>query len=447
MFLLLSVVFMGLGHLALGTKIYVDSRGMKTPKKSWMQLELYQLLLIKGVCLGGIEIIFLLNRASIAKSIYNLITLGTVTGEKLMKNNDHSIFLMAQGLIIFIIVVMFVFIYIYSIVDLNKAIKKSKFQAQHRTGISSLLDRSFPYVVLTPIALLIIFFVLFPLLFSCLLAFTNYSMPYHMPPKNLVDWVGFENFKSMFTLPNWKNAFIGVFSWNVIWAFAATFLNFFVGLFLALLLYDKDIKFSKGFRTLLLLPYAVPQMVSLLVWRNLLNGQFGPINMTLKAMGVIEKSIPFLSDPTIARVSVILVNLWIGAPYFMLLLTGILTSIPKTLYEAAEIDGASGYQRFKKITLPMVFFATAPLLVMTFSFNFNNFGAVYFLTGGGPDNVYPPGSGAGATDILITWIFELMNRMQKYNMAAVLSLLVFALIAPFAIYNFTRTKSFKDGDF
>lgn len=444
-----SILFMGLGHILLGFQAKkMKSQSPKESKKK--ALELYHMLFFKGIVFIFIEILALINFNSIAKGLYDIVTLGTITGEKIMKNNDHSIFLMAEGLIVFLVVMVILAVYLYSILDtykVNKRLLTDKYFIDTDYSIKGIINDMFPYFVLSPVALLIIFFVFFPLLFSCLLAFTNYSMPYHMPPKNLVDWVGIQNFIDMFSLPNWKEAFVGVFTWNVIWAFVATFLNFFVGLLIALMLYDKDIKFTKGFRTIYILPYAIPQMINLLVWRNLLNGQFGPINLSLKAMGIIENSIPFLSDPLMAKVSVILVNLWIGAPYFMLLLTGILTSIPKNLYEAAEIDGASGLQKFKKITLPMVMFATAPLLVMTFSFNFNNFGAIYFLTKGGPDNVYPPGSGAGATDLLVTWIFELMNGMQKYHMAAVLSLLVFTLIAPFAIYNFTKTKSFKEGEY
>lgn len=444
--LVLSILFMGLGHIYLG----LATTKKKNSTKRSRTMDLKVVLFMKGVFFIVIEVIALLNIKAIGKALYSLITLGTVTGEKVMKNNDHSIFLMAEGLIVLLVVIILVCVYLYSINDVHKINNKLKFDKyflQNQYTINGLINEAFPYFVLSPVFILIIFFVLFPLLFSCLLAFTNYSMPYHMPPKNLVDWVGFQNFVEMFSLPMWKDAFIGVFSWNIIWAFSVTFINFAVGLLISLMLYNKDIKFTKGFRTIFILPYAIPQMINLLIWRNLLNGRFGPINLTLQALGLIDQSIPFLSDPVLSKVSVILVNLWLGFPYFMLLLTGVLTSIPKDLYEAAEIDGASQVQKFLRITLPMVLFATAPLIVMSFSYNFNNFGAVYFLTGGGPSNIYPPGSGAGATDLLITWLFKLMESMQKYNMAAVLSLLVFTLIAPFAIYNFTKTKSFKEGEY
>lgn len=436
---LLSILYMGIGHF------YLAASTLKHEEYKKYRVT----LLVKGAFFTIVQTIALLNIPYFITSLNGLITLGTVTGQKLMKNNDHSIFMMAEGLIAALILLFVIVFYIACVRDAHKQSKLLKVDV-HRSlaniDLGAFYTRLFPYVVLVPVGVLIVFFVMLPLVFSALIAFTNYSMPYNIPPRNLVDWVGFKNFVDMFKLPLWKDTFLKVFSWNVVWAITATLFNFFVGLAVALMLNSKDIKFAKGFRTIFILPYAIPQMVSLLIWKNLLNGQFGPINLTLEKLGLIQDGIPFLGDPFLAKCSAIAVNLWLGFPYFLLLLTGILTSISPSLYEAAKIDGATGWQQFKKITLPMVFFATAPLLIMTFSFNFNNFGAVYFLTGGGP-NTFGAGSGAGATDILISWIFKLMENNQRYNMAAVLSLLVFTLIAPFAIYNFTRTKSFKEGEY
>lgn len=191
-------------------------------------------------------------------------------------------------------------------------------------------------------------------------------------------------------------------------------------------------------------------MLSLFVWANLLNGTIGPINRTLQLIGLIEQPIPWLSNPNVAKFSLIFVNIWIGFPYSMILTTSSMTAISNSLYEAAVIDGATKWQQFKSITYPLVMFQLKPTLIMQFASNINNFGAVFFLTGGGPNM---PQAGltttttCGATDLLISWIYKLtMNTPSRYQLASVLSLLVFVVLVPFALYNFTRTKSFKEGE-
>jgi len=312
-------------------------------------------------------------------------------------------------------------------------------------------DKSFPYVMSLPAILGTAFFILMPILFTIGLAFTNYASPDHIPPASLVDWVGLKNLKDIIRLPLWNITFIGVFSWTVVWAISTTFLNFFVGLFIALLVNSKSVKNKRIWRTIYFLPYGIPALISLLIFRNLLNGQFGPINLTLKQFGIIDpyfgiirENIGWLSDPIIAKYTVIGVGLWLGFPYFMALLTGIMTSISETLYEAAKIDGATNFQQFLKITLPMVISATRPLLIMTFAYNFNSFGPIFFLTEGGPTGTYDAGSFAGSTDILITWIYKLVMNNQRYNIASLMSLLIFIIVGGFSIWNFSRTKAFKD---
>ena len=179
--------------------------------------------------------------------------------------------------------------------------------------------------------------------------------------------------------------------------------------------------------------------MTLLVFRLLLNG-IGPVNNLLNSWGF--DSIAFLSDPFLAKVTVIAVSAWVGAPYFMLLISGALTNISSDLYEASEVDGANRFQQFREITLPMVLHQVAPSLVMTFAYNFNNFGAVFLLTEGGPIN--PEYRYAGHTDILITWIYNLTLKFQQYNMAAVVSIVIFMFLSVIAIWQFRRMKSFQD---
>lgn len=317
-------------------------------------------------------------------------------------------------------------------------------------------DKAFPYLGLSPSIVMLSFFVVIPLLFSGMLAFTNYTAPSNLPPANLVDWTGFETFREMAALPQIRQGFLRTAGWTLTWAVATTFTTYFGGLFMALALLDKNIKIAKVFRIIFILPYAVPGMISLLIWANLLNGQFGPLTRMLRELGIIEwlnhtgllsiDHIPWLSDVSMARIMLIVVNLWLGFPYFMLLITGIMTSMPLELYEAATIDGAGKTQQFRFITMPLLLYQTIPLMVMSFSFNMNNFGGVYFLTQGNPSDTLTTQSFAGATDTLMTWIFKLTVDQRMYNRAAVIAILVFLAIAPFAMYQFSQTKSFKDGD-
>ena len=148
-----------------------------------------------------------------------------------------------------------------------------------------------------------------------------------------------------------------------------------------------------------------------------------------------------------AKLTLILVNIWIGFPYSMILITSSMTAISNSMYEAAVIDGANKWEQFRSITFPLVMYQLKPILIMQFAGNINNFGAVFFLTAGGPNLPDTISTQAGSTDILISWIFKLtMNTPNMYNIASVLSILVFIVLVPFALYNFMRTKSFKESE-
>ena len=179
----------------------------------------------------------------------------------------------------------------------------------------------------------------------------------------------------------------------------------------------------------------------------LMGSKYGIINKTLVEFGIINSSneIKFLNGTNgMARAFCILINMWVGIPYFMLLITGQMTAISSDIYEAAAIDGANQFQVFRYITLPMVVYQTAPLIIMSFTHNINNFGAVYYLTGGGPNaNIKTQ---AGGTDIFISWIYKISTTQKDYYMGSVLAIFVFAVLAPFAIFNFINTKSFKEGE-
>lgn len=421
-----SCCFMGLGQLLF--------------QKQW----------IKGIFYALVELVVLLNANTFYQKIKGLVTLGDPAPKSVpIKERDHSIFMMVEGIIFLVILALFLVIYISNIRD---AKKNERFYERHgayqsnRQVASSLADTSFAAIGLSPTIVLLCFFVIIPLVFSAMLAFTNYSSPDHIPPANTVDWVGGETFDTVFNTSMWGGAFGRTAVWTLCWATLATVTCYVGGILMAMAMLDKRVKCPKLFRAIYILPYAVPSMLSLMVWRNLLNGQFGPINRLLVQWGLIDKSIPWLTEIGLARFSCVLVNLWLGFPYFMMLITGIMTSIPQDLFEAAEIDGANKRQRFFKITLPLILYQTIPLFIMNFSYNLNNFGAVYFLTEGNPADLTTTQSGAGGTDILMSWMYKLTYDLRQYNKAAVVSILVFLVIAPFAIYNFSRTKAFKEGE-
>lgn len=422
---LLSALFMGLGQLTC------------------------QRQYIKGAFFALIEALVLVFSGTFYDKVRGLITLGDAHPELKITERDNSIFMLIEGIIFALLLLVFIAMYVFNILDAihtEKRYARARVYPTTRVFVSSLADKSFAAIGLSPVFVMLLFFVIVPLLFSALVAFTNYSTPDHIPPAKTVDWVGLQTFKDVYSLTTWKDAFVRTATWTVIWATLSTLTCYVGGLLAALALLDKKIKLPKLFRTVFVLPYAVPAMLSLMVWANLLNGQFGPINRLLKEWGVISNNIPWLSDVTLAKMSAVLVNLWLGFPYFMMLTTGVMTSISGDLYEAAAIDGANKRVQFFKITLPLVLYQTIPLMIMSFSHNLNNFGAVYFLTRGNPADTMTTQSGAGATDILMSWMYKLTYDLRMYNKAAVVSILIFAVIAPFAIYNFSRTKAFKEGE-
>ncbi|MDU0332893.1 sugar ABC transporter permease [Paenibacillus sp. 3LSP] len=410
--------------------------------------QLYNRQYIKGllfVLFEAFSVIYLIRNLGFA--LWGIVTLGETprTGANMNGNWDHSIFIMIQSLITLLFVAVFIIIYIMNVRDARAiGLERDKGKAPNnfKQTVRYVLDYKFAVAFLSIPALGILFFTVMPILFMILLAFTNYSAPKHIPPAMLVDWVGFETFKNLVALKTWSHTFYGVLTWTIIWAILSTVTTYFGGMLVALLINQKGIRFKGLWRTILILPYAIPQLISLLVMRNMFNGQFGPINQYLGYFGL--GWLPWLTDPFWAKVTVIVVNMWVGIPVSMLLILGVLTTIPKDLYEAAEVDGATGFQKFKIVTLPMILFTTAPTLITQFAGNINNFNAIFLLTGGDPvkgDYQY-----AGATDLLVTWLYKLTLNQNKYNMASAIGIIIFIIIASFSIYNYRRTKSFKEED-
>ncbi|MDR2743417.1 MAG: sugar ABC transporter permease [Treponema sp.] len=397
-----------------------------------------------GVFLGnvGAQLGDIHNYGFFIKGIWGLVTLGSIPRAHAAAVYDHSVMLMLGGIIAVLALLLFGCIWIWNIRDAYK----TRIALEGGEEISSvqyfknLWKNSFEIIMITPGLLLVIFISIVPIIFAILVAFTNYNANF-IPPRRLVEWAGFETFTRIVGIRIWGSTFVQIFIWTVIWAFLATFSSYAFGLFQALILRAKAVKFRPFWRAIFILPWAVPGLVSMLVFKVMLN-QEGAINQMLLNAGIIRQAIPFLSNVFWARLCLVVVNIWLGFPYFMALISGVMTTVPAEQYEAAQIDGANSFRQFRSITLPYILSSTAPQLLMSITFNFNNFNMIYFLTGGGPAN--PNFQMAGSTDILISWIFKLTLDQRMYNYASALSIFIFIIVASVSAWNLLRTRAFRE---
>lgn len=396
----------------------------------------YNRRFLKGAIFLLVSISFLITTWNyIDIGIWGLYTLGTVP------RDHHSIQLLIQGLISLFVLLFGIAIYIYNIRDARAdAIARENGYKKETLlqGVKNFYDQGFPYFMVLPGLLMLIFVVVLPLLFMVSLAFTNYNQ-YNSPPRKLLDWVGFDNFAALIDVGIWQDTFLSVFTWTIVWTLVATSLQIGLGFFLALMVNDKRIKFKRTIRTVLILPWAVPAFVSILIFSALFNPTFGAINRDI--LSQFNLMIPWLSDPFWAKTALIMIQTWLGFPFVFALFTGVLQSVPQDMYEAADVDGGSRLQKLRHITLPHVLFATAPLLIMQYAGNFNNFNIIYLFNEGNPA---VRGQNAGGTDILISWVYKLTFETNNYNMAAAITIIMGLLVTIFAFFQFRKTASFKD---
>ena len=255
---------------------------------------------------------------------------------------------------------------------------------------------------------------------------------------------GLNNFIKLFTNQKMKGPFLKVILWTFIWGLGSVFFTFSIGIMLAILINDKRLKGKFLYRILLIIPYSIPFFISVLIFRGLFNKDFGIINEIVSF--IFNTKIDWLGDPIWAKISCLMVNLWLGFPYMFLVTTGILQSIPNSIYEAASLDGAGRFVTFRKITLPLVMTAITPLLIGSFAFNINNFVGIYLLTGGGPP-ILEASTPVGETDILISYTYRLAfegGQGQDFGMASAIALIIFVLIAILTIFNFKLSGMFKE---
>ncbi len=401
--------------------------------------QIYNKQILKGVSFLILSAAFIFVFKDLLNiGLWGLVTLGEIPFE------DHSIFLLVYGILALIVIVFGLGFYIFNLRDAFKVGKKhdtnepvSSVKEQYR----NLVDNGFPYLIMSPGFLLLVFVVIFPIIFVILLAFTNYDL-YHSPPAKLVDWVGLKNFVEIFKVDMWRQTFFSVLAWTLVWTFVATTFQVALGIFLAIIVNQKDVKGKAIMRTVFILPWAVPAFVSILVFAGMFNESFGAINRDILGFFGIE-GLPWMTEPLFTRLALILIQTWLGFPFIFAMVTGVLQSIPQDLYEAATVDGASNLQKFKNITLPLVLYATAPVLITQYTFNFNNFNIIYLFNGGGPA---VSGQNAGGTDILISWIYRLTMTSAQYSKAATLTMLLSIIVITVAIWQFRRTKSFQEED-
>lgn len=375
----LSALVMGLGNMANGQ-------------------------ILKGLLFLAVEVAYIFFM--IRTGIYNLsmlVTLGSVEQEEvwdeaqqvfLYTKGDQSILLLLYGVATILLTVLLIWAWRGSLRSAYKA-ECLKKQGSHvnsfREDLASLLDENLYRLLMTPPMFFIGALTILPLIFMICMAFTNYIF----------------------------------------------------GMILALLINRKETK-AKGFwRFCFVLSSAVPMFVSLLIMRTMLQPN-GAVNVLLRSLGIIaqDASLPFFTDPTWARVTVIVINIWVGVPYTLMQLTGVLQNIPSELYEAAKVDGAGPVRTFFSITLPYMLYVTTPYLISAFTGNVNNFNVIYLLSGGDP--VTNLSSTAGSTDLLVTWLYKLTIDKQYYNAGAVVGILTFIILSVGALFTYRHSKSYKE---
>ena len=368
---------------------------------------------------------------------------------------DDSRYILLYSLVTILLLVIFVILWYLSIRDAkslqdNRSVGKISKNSQF---FNDLLNKKYHTLLLAVPLVGLVAFTVIPVIFMIITGFTNYSKTHD----TLFDWVGFDNFNVLFSGTGGDSqvvqVFLKVLAWTLLWALIATFTNYFLGMVVALLINKKGIKLKKLWRTILIVTIAVPQFVSLLLINRMLSDT-GYLNGLFIEWGWVKDNYTAFDNVTFARILIIIVNMWVGVPYTMLICSGILMNIPEDLYESARIDGASSFKMYTSITLPYMLFITFPYLLSQFVGNINNFNIIYLLSQGAPkfadSGIKIPesfgGQTVGQTDLLITWIYKMSMQGddKNYALASVLGLLIFVVIATLSLIFYGRSNSVKN---
>ena len=373
-------------------------------------------------------------------------------GEYVKIAGDNSFHIVLYGILSAFVILFFVLTYLRSVreaYDLEQSAIIGRRPDGFRKDLARLSDSRFHVTLLSLPMVGLFVFTIVPLATMILIAFTNYDAN-HEVPEHLFSWVGLQNFGDMLAGGSaLGGTFRRVLTWTLTWAFFSTFSNYFVGMLLAMLINKRGIRLKKLYRTLFVSTIAVPQFVSLLIMSKMLDTGGGILG---SGGGIITQAIESLFgyhlqfglDILTTRICIILVNLWIGVPFSMLLCSGILMNIPEDLYESARIDGTGPWRRFRKITLPYMLFVTGPYLITQFIGNLNNFNVIFLLSGGGPGDLSLYTNGAKGTDLLITWLYKLsLGADRNYKLASVIGIFVFILSAALSLIVYNRSSAVK----
>ena len=372
---------------------------------------------------------------------------------------DDSVKVLLYGLLTIIFIIAFIYTWRLQVKQCRICMDitaKGKRVRSGKDDLKSLLDDQFHKTLLAlPITGILVFTVL-PIIYMVLIAFTSYDAA-HDGYSNLFSWVGLEHFNEIFNFGQGGLglAFGEILSWTLMWAFFATFSNYFLGMFVAIMINKKGIKIKKFWRTVLVMTIAVPQFVSLLYVSKLFvpSGIIGKLllewNLLPQSM-IAANQLSLWQNPISARILVIVINIWVGIPYILLMATGILMNIPQDLYESARIDGANTIQQYTKITLPYMMFVMGPYLLTSFVNNLNNFNVIYLLTNNHPLINTQIGTAGGVTvthtDLLITWLYKMtLNSPEtKYYLASIIGILVFVVVAVLSLIVYNVIPSTKN---
>lgn len=437
-----SLVIMGAGYF--GRKQYIKGILMTLFEVLYIVMFAQFCLpyLLKFDNLGDVE----------RKQFFNPITL-----KDEVNDFDNSLLILLMGTLSIVILLVFVFVYISNMKAVYR-LQMAQEQGHHintfKEDIKRFANDRFHITLLTLPALGVILFTVVPLIFMIFVAFTNYDEN-HLAPAKLFTWVGLQNFITLLTSSatiTFNYTFVRVLAWTLIWAVAATFTTYIGGILLAKLINDRLTFGKKFWRTCFVITIAIPQFVTLLLIGKMF-GNYGIVNGLLEGTGLVEffKSlgwigeglsyIPFLTKPGWAHIMIIIINIWIGVPYQMLVATGILLNIPSDQLESARIDGATNRQIFWKIIMPYYLFITGPSLITSFIGNINNFNVIYLLSSSGGYITTDMGLAASNSkeiDLLITWLFTLTNDYSNFKMASVIGIVVFIICATFTLLTYTR---------
>ena len=366
---------------------------------------------------------------------------GLVTLASEGKKIDKSLIFMIEGIVAIFLVAFSIAIYLISYFDVLKVEKDIIKGIRPRNWFESLTkveSEGFPYLVSLPALIVTIFIVIVPITTAIMLSFTG------MNPKNQskFPWVGFDNYTLIATGSGLAGSvFWSILGWTLVWTLVATSMAILVGFMLAIIAHNDRIKGKTFFRTVFLLPWAVPAFITIMFF-SIMFSPNGAITTILNDIFNVQLTVK--TDPFYSRVVLILLQTWLGSSYVFLLSTGVLQAIPGDLYEAAQIDGATEWQKLRRITIPIVLFQTAPLLVGQYTFNFNNFSIIYLFNSGGPFNPSKYGNLAGSTDLLISYIYKLTMENQYQSIGAAITIVISLGLMLFAFIGFKNSKAFRE---